>query len=110
MSCSAALGNAYSSAFANAATFALQAGRPVRWVADILGHADPAFTLRVYAHVLPDARGDRDLLGRADPQISATEEEFSAEGAPTFPNNSARVGGDPGWARTSDLELRRLAL
>jgi integrase len=25
-------------------------------VADILGHADPAMTLRRYAHVLPDMR------------------------------------------------------
>jgi integrase len=35
------------------ATLALEAGRSVRWVADVLGHADPAFTLRTYAHVLP---------------------------------------------------------
>ena len=32
----------------------LQAGVPVHVVAARLGHADPAITLRVYAHVLQD--------------------------------------------------------
>ena len=40
------------------ATLALQAGKSVRWVADQLGHADPALTLRVYAHALPSEGGD----------------------------------------------------
>ena len=31
---------------------ALEAGRSVRWVADVLGHADPALTLRVYTHAV----------------------------------------------------------
>ena len=34
------------------ATLALEAGRSVRWVADVLGHADPALTLRVYTHAI----------------------------------------------------------
>jgi integrase len=34
------------------ATMALQAGKSVRWVAEVLGHGDPAFTLRVYAHAM----------------------------------------------------------
>jgi len=40
------------------ATLALQAGKSVRWVADQLGHADPALTLRAYAHSLPTEGGD----------------------------------------------------
>ena len=40
------------------ATLALQAGKSVRWVADQLGHADPALTLRVYAHSLASEGGD----------------------------------------------------
>ena len=40
------------------ATFALQAGKSIRWVADQLGHADPALTLRVYAHILPQEETD----------------------------------------------------
>jgi integrase len=34
------------------ATFALNAGLNIRWVADQLGHSDPALTLRVYAHAM----------------------------------------------------------
>jgi hypothetical protein len=40
------------------ATFALQAGKSIRWVADQLGHADPALTLRVYAHAMPGEERD----------------------------------------------------
>lgn len=36
------------------ATLLLKAGVPVHVVANRLGHADPAITLRVYAHVLSD--------------------------------------------------------
>ncbi len=41
------------------ATEALRAGKSIRWVADLLGHADPALTLRVYAHAMPE--DDTDL-------------------------------------------------
>jgi integrase len=37
-----------------AATHALRAGRPIHEVSKMLGHADPAMTLRRYAHVLED--------------------------------------------------------
>ncbi len=30
----------------------------MRWVADQLGHADPALTLRVYAHAIQDEESD----------------------------------------------------
>jgi integrase len=40
------------------ATWALQAGKSVKWVADVLGHADPTLTLRVYAHAMPDDETD----------------------------------------------------
>jgi len=30
----------------------LEAGKSIRWVADVLGHADPALTLRVYPHAM----------------------------------------------------------
>jgi integrase len=39
-----------------AGTPMIRVGVDVRTVADILGHADPAMTLRRYAHVLPDMR------------------------------------------------------
>ena len=37
---------------------ALRAGKSLRWVSDQLGHADPAFTLRVYAHAMRDEESD----------------------------------------------------
>ncbi len=40
------------------AIFALQAGKSIRWVADQLGHADPALTLRVYVHAMLDEEID----------------------------------------------------
>ncbi|MEU8246500.1 tyrosine-type recombinase/integrase [Nonomuraea sp. NPDC048916] len=35
------------------ATILLMGGKPVKVVSERLGHADPAITLRVYAHVMP---------------------------------------------------------
>jgi hypothetical protein len=37
---------------------ALESGKSIRWVADQLGHADPALTLRVYSHVLKSEERD----------------------------------------------------
>ena len=41
-----------------AGTHALRKGRPVHEVSKMLGHSDPAMTLRRYAHVLEDMRDD----------------------------------------------------
>ncbi|MGH0028492.1 MAG: tyrosine-type recombinase/integrase [Myxococcota bacterium] len=40
------------------ASMALQSGKSVRWVADVLGHSDPALTLRVYAHAMREEEAD----------------------------------------------------
>ena len=37
---------------------ALESGKNIRWVADQLGHADPALTLRIYSHVLKSEERD----------------------------------------------------
>jgi integrase len=37
------------------ASVLIEAGESVRVVAEYLGHADPGFTLRVYAHLFPAA-------------------------------------------------------
>jgi integrase len=41
-----------------AATLMIRSGVPIRVVADVLGHRDPAVTLRKYAHVLSDMQDD----------------------------------------------------
>jgi integrase len=45
-----------------AGTLALRQGVPLHTVSKMLGHSDPAMTLRRYAHVLEDMRED---AGRA---------------------------------------------
>jgi hypothetical protein len=40
------------------ATLALESGRSIRFVAERLGHANPALTLRVYVHAMPAEPGD----------------------------------------------------
>ncbi len=50
------------------ATFALHVGRNIRWVADQLGHADPALTLRVYAHAMRDEETDLSFAEFRDPK------------------------------------------
>jgi integrase len=41
-----------------AATLAIKQGIPVPTVSKMLGHSDPAMTLRRYAHVLDEMRDD----------------------------------------------------
>jgi integrase len=40
------------------ASMALAAGKSLRWVADQLGHSSPAFTLKTYAHAMPEEEVD----------------------------------------------------
>ena len=40
------------------ATLLLKAGQPINVVAQRLGHADPGFTMRQYAHVLPSMQAE----------------------------------------------------
>ena len=40
------------------ASLALAAGKSIRWVAAQLGHASAAFTLRTYAHAMPEEEVD----------------------------------------------------
>ncbi len=44
------------------ASLALESGKSVRWVADQLGHADPALTLRTYAHAIRETEADLSFL------------------------------------------------
>jgi integrase len=41
-----------------AATLLIAAGVPAKVVSEMLGHADVATTLRIYAHVLPNMQRD----------------------------------------------------
>ena len=61
------------------ASLALSAGRSVKWVADQLGHADPALTLRVYAHLMPSE--ERDLsFASFGPTATARHNQTAPDG------------------------------
>ena len=64
------------------ATMALQSGKSVRWVADVLGHSDPALTLRVYAHAMREEEAD---LGFAEFEDGTARHQ-------TAPEDSRGVG------------------
>lgn len=58
----------------------LEAGVSIRAVADYLGHADPGFTLRVYAHLMPQAE---------DRARAAMDAELGPRVAHSWPNSRA---------------------
>ena len=90
------------------ASLALQAGRSIRWVADPLGHADPAMTLRVYAHLIPNDEPDLSFLD-FESANRGSERLYPAPGEPeSLPNDDAPAASDRGvsenLARPARLE------
>jgi integrase len=68
------------------ASSALAAGKSLRWVADQLGHRNPEFTLRTYAHLMPQEENDLSFAdfggpGRPSP-APASEPAAPKENAP----------------------------
>ena len=93
------------------ASLALRAGRNVRWVADVLGHASATFTLETYAHVLQDETPDLSFLPgfhsrkpaetRLLSPVSDDDEEWS---------DSEESGGARDRTRTGDSLLGKQGL
>ena len=75
------------------ASLLFDAGRNVKQVASWLGHADPAFTLRTYVHLMDEGLGDADFLDAAVSQVNA--------GSTQGPQTAAHRTG----AETVDLAL-----
>jgi integrase len=96
------------------ASLALQAGKSVRWVADQLGHADPAMTLRVYAHVIPDDEPDLSFLDFSGSQSGLRRPYTAPDGDDADPNKSAPAATDRGvyefLARPARLERAERAV
>ncbi|MCO6005303.1 hypothetical protein NE236_09920 [Actinoallomurus purpureus] len=77
------------------------AGVPVHVVAARLGHADPAITLRVYAHVVRSAEtAAADVFAKA---IKVTHSVTHRS-----PSEHVRVCGADAWAAASGQEQGRL--
>ena len=80
------------------ATFALHAGKNIRWVSDQLGHADPAFTLRVYAHALREEETDlsfADFGGPGRPKTAQFEESEFGDPSKSLNSMARREGFEP---------------
>ncbi len=80
------------------ATMALRAGKSVRWVADQLGHADPALTLRVYAHAMPEDGADvsfADFDAPKRPYTAPVDEEPHTESRNYAESMARREGLEP---------------
>ena len=63
------------------ASHAIAAGKNIRWISDQIGHADPAFTLQTYAHLMPEEESN---LSFAEFGVGVNEKRV-AIGAPKRP-------------------------
>ncbi len=84
------------------ATWALQARKPVQWVADQLGHADASTTLNHYAHAMPEYEADLSFLDLdvARRRYPSPDEDTESE----EPRNPAKE-----WCARQDSNLRTSA-
>ena len=70
----------------------------MRWVADQLGHADPALTLRVYAHAMREEEPDLSFaeFGGQQRPYTAPRQQATLEESRKFPISLVgRVGLEP---------------
>jgi hypothetical protein len=82
------------------------------------GHADPAFTLRVYAHAMREEESDLSFLefgrdrGPGRPYTAPVFESDSETESPTRATGRAfkQIGGVSEGTRTPDLQGHNLAL
>ena len=81
---------------------ALRAGKNVRWVAYQLGHADPALTLRVYAHAMPEDEADQLQWSRKSTGTLLSEPSFVRLGSP---DRAQELGPLRRSSRLTDLTL-----
>ncbi len=71
------------------ASMLIDAGESVRAVADFLGHADPGFTLRVYAHLLP---ASEDRARRVISDVLSGPRSGPVSGPSSGPASGSRSG------------------
>jgi len=86
------------------ATWALRAGKSVRWVAQQLGHQDPAFTLRVYAHAMREEEKDLSFAKLGGPGRPYTAPAFDVD--PDDPTQLLDFTGGPPGTRTQNQRVK----
>jgi integrase len=86
------------------ATLLIYEGRTVNEVADHLGHADPGFTARTYAHVMRDASKRRRVsISRA---ITTARRPLVDPATPETAATPAEAGGKPLQIERADARIR----
>jgi integrase len=89
----------------------LQAGAPITYVSQQLGHADAAITLRVYAHYLPDAsRKEVDLLDTQPDATPAQPDDAIVAAAAAGSAEMFEESGEPRRNRTFNPQIKSLLL
>ena len=86
------------------ATWALRAGKSVRWVAQQLGHQDPAFTLRVYAHAMREEEKDLSFAELGGPGRPYTAPTLDLD--PDDPAQPIDFPGGPPGTRTQNQRVK----
>lgn len=78
----------------------------MRWVAEQLGHADPALTLRVYAHAMRGEESDLSFaeFGGSERLYPAPASDAETEVAPNCPESLVGRQGIEPW--TNGLKAR----
>jgi integrase len=93
------------------ASLLLQAGAPITYVSQQLGHADAAITLRVYAHYLPDgSRKEVDLLDTQPDATPAQPDDMLVAAAAAKPAEMFEKSGEPRRNRTFNPQIKSLLL
>jgi integrase len=92
------------------ATLLLQAGAPITYVSQQLGHRDASITLRVYAHWLPDAsRREADRLDSLQPSATPAQPEGVSDDQ-VIRVKSFGMNGEPRRNRTFNPQIKSLLL
>ena len=93
------------------ASLLLQAGVPITYVSQQLGHRDSAITLRVYAHWLPQVGGEKgvDRLDSDAPGRIPYASKVAAAGE-RIPPNVLKENGEPPGTRTPNPQIKSLLL
>jgi integrase len=74
------------------ASLLFEGGKNIKQVSGWLGHADPAFTLRTYVHLIDDGLGDAEFLDAAVAHERTTERPEKATTAQHPHASSGRTG------------------
>ena len=85
----------------SAATLMLGNGTPVKVASEMLGHSDPALTMRIYRHVLPS------MAQEAGTALSALLGVAVDKPLTSGPARAPEAGESPGQAGFADLQERR---